>query len=136
GHVFLYNAGIQKIKSYLTSGDLGRLYYGYARRTNLGPIRHDVNALWDLAPHDISIFNHLFGGVPESVSALGSTVLGRPHVEDVGFIVLQYPNGVLAQIHVSWADPNKERELVVVTSKKRLVFNDLSPQEQVRIFEK
>ncbi|MDI3340757.1 MAG: Gfo/Idh/MocA family oxidoreductase [Sphaerobacter sp.] len=135
GHTFLYNAGVQRVKEYIDHGDVGRIYYLYARRTNLGPIRRDVNALWDLAPHDISIFNYFLGRAPLWVSAVGSRAL-RNGREDIGFIVLGYPDNVLAQIHVSWADPHKVREVVVVGSAKRIVFNDLQPMEQVRVFEK
>ncbi len=134
GHTFVFNAGIRKIKEYLQKGQ-GRIYYLYARRTNLGPIRHDVNALWDLAPHDIAVFNYLLDSSPEWVSAVGGKVL-RNCREDVGFVSVGYPENVLGHIHVSWADPNKAREMVIVTSDKRIVFNDLSGLEQVRVFEK
>ena len=134
GHTFLFNAGIRKVKEYVRKGD-GRVYYLYARRTNLGPIRRDVNALWDLAPHDIAIFNYLLDSVPEWVSATGGKVL-RNCRDDVGFISLGYPGNILGHIHVSWADPDKAREVVVVRSDKRIVFNDLNGQEQVRVYEK
>jgi predicted dehydrogenase len=134
GHTFLFNAGVRKVKEYMQKGD-GRVYYLYARRTNLGPIRRDVNALWDLAPHDIAIFNFLLGSTPQWVSAVGGKVL-RNCRDDVGFISLGYPDNVLAHVHVSWADPDKAREVVVVKSDKRIVFNDLNGVEQVRVFEK
>jgi len=134
GHTFLFNAGVRKVKEFVQKGD-GRVYYLYARRTNLGPIRRDVNALWDLAPHDIAIFNYLLDSSPVWVSAVGGKVL-RNCREDVGFISLGYPGNVLAHIHVSWADPDKAREVVVVKSDKRIVFDDLSANEQVRVFEK
>jgi len=111
------------------------VYYLYARRTNLGPIRTDVNAIWDLAPHDVSIFNYLLGREPEWVSATGARPLGTTR-EDVGFVTLGYGQDVLAHVHVSWADPNKTREVVVVCEGQRIVFNDLDPFERVRIFEK
>lgn len=135
GHTFIHNGGVQKLKSYVEQGDIGHPYYLYSRRTNMGPIRGDVNALWDLAPHDISIFNYLLDSVPAWVSAVGARVLGSPR-EDVGFITLGYPNGVIGHIHVSWADPNKVREIVVVGSDKRLVFDDLNSLEKVRVYEK
>ena len=135
GHTFLYNAGIRKVKTYASQGDLGRIYYLYSQRTNLGPIRQDVSAMWDLATHDVSIFNYLLDSTPEWVSAVGARVLGNGR-EDVGFISLGYPDGVFGHAHTSWADPHKVREVVVVGSDKRIVFNDLSPQEQVRVFEK
>jgi len=134
GHTFIFNAGIRKVKEYNQPGE-GRVYYVYARRTNLGPIRRDVNAVWDLAPHDIAIFNYLLGSVPEWVSAVGGKVL-RNCREDLGFISLGYPDNVLGHIQVSWADPNKAREVVIVRSDRRIVFNDLNGLEQVRVFEK
>jgi predicted dehydrogenase len=134
GHTFLFNSGVLKVKEYMQKSD-GRVYYLYARRTNLGPIRRDVNALWDLAPHDIAIFNFLLNSTPQWVSAVGGKVL-RNCRDDVGFISLGYPDNVLAHVHVSWADPDKAREVVVVKSDKRIVFNDLNGIEQVRVFEK
>jgi predicted dehydrogenase len=134
GHTFVFNAGVRKVKEQMQIGD-GRVYYLYARRTNLGPIRRDVNALWDLAPHDIAIFNYLLDSTPQWVSAVGGKVL-RNCRDDVGFISLGYPDNVLAHVHVSWADPDKAREVVVVKSDKRIVFNDLNGVEQVRVFEK
>ena len=134
GHTFIFNAGVRKVKEYVQQ-ESGRVYYLYARRTNLGPIRRDVNALWDLAPHDIAIFNYLLDSTPEWVSAIGGKVLGNCR-DDVGFISLGYPNNILAHVHVSWADPDKAREVVVVKSDRRIVFNDLNGLEQVRVFEK
>ena len=134
GHTFVYNAGIRKVKEYIQQSR-NEVYYLYSCRTNLGPIRHDVNALWDLAPHDVATFNHLLDSTPEWVSAVGAKVL-RNCREDVGFITLGYSGDIIAHIHVSWADPHKARELVVVGSNRRIVFNDLNGLEQVRVFEK
>ena len=122
------------MKEYVT-GSASHVYYMHSRRTNLGPIRRDVNALWDLASHDIAIMNYLVDRTPDWVSAVGARVLGNCR-EDVGFIALGYPDNVLGHVHVSWADPNKAREVVVVCSDKRIVFNDLNGLEQVRVFEK
>lgn len=134
GHTFIYNAGVRKVKEYVNDG-LGRVYYLYARRTSLGPIRSDVNAVWDLAPHDVAIFNYLLDSTPTWVSAVGVPIFGN-HREDVSFISLGYPGDVIGHIHVSWADPNKTREVVVVGSEKRILFNDLDPLERVRVFDK
>jgi len=137
GHTFVYNAGIRKVKEYIQAGG-DEVYYLYSSRTNLGPIRRDVNALWDLAPHDIAIFNFLLDNTPTWVSAVGAKVL-RNCREDVGFITLGYQGAqtdVVGHIHVSWADPHKARELVVVGSDRRIVFDDLNGVEQVRVFEK
>ena len=135
GHTFLYNPGVRKVKDCVSRGDVGQVYYLYARRTNLGPIREDVNALWDLAPHDVSIFNYLLDAAPHWVCAVGARVLGNGH-EDVGFISLGYRDGIVGHAHVSWADPHKVREVVVVGSDKRIVFNDLDAEGMVRVFEK
>lgn len=135
GQTFIYNAAVRKVKEYVESGALGDIYYMYARRTGLGPIRTDVNALWDLASHDVSIFNYLLGTEPEWVSAMGTSVLGNER-EDVGFVSVGYPGGIVAHIHVSWVDPNKTREVVVVGSDKQVVFNDLNTLERVRVFSK
>ncbi len=134
-HTFLYNAGIRKMKECMQSSDFGRVYYLHSTRTNLGPIRQDVNAVWDLAPHDVSIFNYLLDQKPQWASAIGSRVLGNNR-EDVGFITLGYAHGVIGNIHVSWADPNKVREVVAVGSGRRVVFDDLNDSERIRVYEK
>jgi predicted dehydrogenase len=135
GHTFLYNPGIVKMKACMDKEDFGRVYYLHGIRTNVGPIREDVNAIWDLAPHDVSIFNYLLDSTPTWASAVGATVLGNGR-EDVGFITLHYANGVLGNIHVSWANPNKVRQVTVVGSKKRICFDDLNSLERIRIYEK
>lgn len=135
GHIFLFNPGVQKVKEYIKKSETGSIYYMHSRRTNLGPVRHDVNALWDLATHDISIFNYLLDSEPEWVSAVGGKVL-RNNRDDVGFATLGYGSGVLGHIHVSWADPTKVREVVVVGSRVRIAFNDLDASEKVRVYYK
>lgn len=135
GHTFLYNSAVRKMKSYVQDRDFGTVYYMHATRTHLGLIRKDVNAIWDLAPHDVSIFGYLLEAVPTTVSAVGSRILQNGR-EDVGFITLTYPNNVIGNIHVSWIDSNKVREVVVVGSNKRIVFDDLDNLERIRIFEK
>lgn len=132
GHTFLYNPAVRKVKEYLDRDDV---YYLYSRRTNLGPIRTDVNAVWDLAVHDVSIFNYLLGAEPLWVSAVGARVLSNDQ-EDVAFISLGYPDEVVGHIHVSWTDPHKVREIVVVSPERRIVFNDVEAVERVRIYEK
>jgi predicted dehydrogenase len=135
GHTFLYNPGINRMKACIDSNDFGTVYYLQGTRTNMGPIRKDVNVLWDLAPHDVSIFNYLVGSKPTWVSAVGGKVLGNSR-EDVGFITLHYPNNIVGNIHVSWADPSKVRRVIVVGSNRRMAFDDLNATEQLRIFEK
>ena len=135
GHVFLYNPGIEWIKRYFESGDLGTVYYISAVRTNLGPIRMDVNAAWDLTAHDVSIFNWWLDGEPETVSAVAGTWI-NPGVEDAVFATLEYPGGVMANLHVSWLNPRKARDITVVGEKRMLTWDDLSLTEPVRIYDK
>ena len=135
GHVFTFNSGIRWVKAYLDSGEMGRVYYAHSERTNLGPFRYDVNALWDLAPHDISIFDYLFDGSAVSASARGLKCLGNK-LEDLSFASLDYPDGKLVNIHVSWADPRKVRQITIVGEKKMLVWDDLDPLGAVRVYDK
>lgn len=135
GHVFLFNPGIVKLKELVRFHDTGRIYYMRALRTNLGPIRQDVNSVFDLATHDIAIFNFVLDSLPESVSAVGGTFL-QENIEDVAFISLRYPNGVLANIQVSWLDPKKLREIVVVGDKKMIVWDELASPGPILIYDK
>jgi len=134
-HTFLFNQSVRKLKELLHDGIAGELYYLKARRNHLGLIRDDVNAVWDLAPHDISMFMYLLGEAPCEIQAMGRRIL-RKDREDVAFINLRFPSGALANIQVSWADANKERVLDVVGSKARITFDDIDIQEPIRIFQK
>ncbi len=136
GHIFLFHDCVRKMKEYVSAKQCGDVYYIYSKRTNLGPIRKDVNALWDLAPHDIYIMNYLLDMKPQWISAIASGFLRQDCCEDVGFITLGYPNGIIGNIHVSWANPHKEREIVVVGSQQRIVFDDTSVEEKLKVFEK
>ncbi|MBU1727174.1 MAG: Gfo/Idh/MocA family oxidoreductase [Candidatus Omnitrophica bacterium] len=135
GHVFLFNSGIQKMKEYIKNKTLGEIYYMRATRTNLGPIRNDVNVALDLAVHDISIFSFLLEKEPVMVNATGTKIL-RKNLEDIAFISLHYPGSVLANIQVSWLDPRKVREITVVGEKKMAVWDDLSATDMLRIYDK
>jgi len=135
GHVFLFNAGILKVKEYIDSGELGNIHYIHATRTNLGPIRADVNAAWDLAAHDLSIFDFWLDNGPLSVSAHGQRVLGGPQ-EDVVVSAYRYPDDVLGFMHVSWLNPKKVREITVVGDRKMIVWNDIDLVEPVRVYDK
>ena len=135
GHVFLFNPGIRKLREYIEQATLGRIYYMAATRTNLGPLRTDVNALHDLGSHDVSIFHYLLSGRPREVSAWGEAYL-QHDVEDVAFACLEYPNRTLCHMHVSWLNPLKERTLVVVGDKRMAVWNDASPLEPIRLYDK
>ncbi|OGX37102.1 MAG: hypothetical protein A3C36_01045 [Omnitrophica WOR_2 bacterium RIFCSPHIGHO2_02_FULL_52_10] len=135
GHVFLFNSKITWLKEYIRSGDLGRVYYAYSTRTNLGPFRYDVNALWDLAPHDVSIFNYLFDSCPLSVSGRGHKCLGES-LEDIAFATLEYPNNIMANLHVSWLDPKKMRQITIVGDKKMVMWDDLDSDGPVKVYDK
>ncbi len=135
GHVFLFNAGIVKLKELLALNAHGQLRYLRATRTNLGPIRSDVNSVYDLATHDIAIFNWLLGSTPESVSAVGGRFL-QATIEDVAFVSLRYPGNILANVLVSWLDPKKVREIVVVGDRKMYVWDELAPAGPVSIYDK
>ncbi|MBI3403605.1 MAG: Gfo/Idh/MocA family oxidoreductase [Acidobacteria bacterium] len=135
GYTFLYNAGVRKMKEWMAPAAFGQAYYLHATRTNLGPIRQDVSAVWDLAPHDVAIFSYLLGEQPLWASAIGTRVLKNDR-EDIAFATLGYKNDVVGNIHVSWADPNKVREVVAVGSLRRVVFDDLNDVERVRVFER
>ena len=135
GHVFEYNVAVQKIKQYIDGGELGKLFYVYSQRVNLGRIQHDVNALWSFAPHDISIMNYWFGQEPVRVSARGFCYLSSG-IEDVVFVTLEYPNGVGAHLHLGWLDPRKVRLMTLVGSKKMLVYDDVSLDAKIQIYDK
>ena len=135
GHVFLFNPGIVKVKELLRSGELGKPHYLSAVRTNLGPIRRDVNAAWDLASHDVAIFNWLLESEPVAVRAMGAAFL-QPGIEDVVNITLKYPGNILASIQCSWLDPKKVRQLTLVGSEKMVTWDDLNLSTPIAIYEK
>lgn len=135
GHTFLFNNAVRKMKECVRTQAFGTPYYLHARRNHLGLIRSDVDAVWDLAPHDIAIFGYLLEAEPTHVSALGGRFLS-PERCDVAFVSLRYPNGVIGNIQVSWVDSNKIREVVAIGSRQRVVFNDLDSLETVKIYDK
>ena len=135
GHVFLFNPGIQRVKQYLDAGELGRIYYVAMVRTNLGPIRVDVDAAWDLASHDVSVVNYWLEGEPVTVAAVGGTWI-NPGVADAVFATLRYPDDVLVNLHVSWLNPRKARDITVVGEKRMLTFDDMNLSEPIRVYDK
>ena len=135
GHTFLFNTGIRKLKECIASGEVGKIYYLHAARTNLGPIRRDAGVVWDLASHDVAIFNYLLDARPLEVSARAQRFF-RKGIEDVAFISLSYPNRVIANVHVSWLDPKKIRQIVISGSKKMLSWDDLTATGPVMIYDK
>ncbi|MCP4573186.1 MAG: Gfo/Idh/MocA family oxidoreductase [bacterium] len=137
GHTFLYSPAVRKIKSLIDEGELGDIYYANISRVNLGIFQQDANVVWDLAPHDISMLTYLFGSDPVRVTATGHCYVQRKlGIEDVAFINLEFPDGRMANIHVSWLDPNKIRKCTFVGSKKMLVYDDVSPAEKIRLYDK
>jgi predicted dehydrogenase len=135
GHVFMFNSGVRYMRDAVQQGTLGRIFCLRAARTNLGPVRSDVNAAWDLATHDISIFNHLLGRRPMAVSATGSAYL-QPKVQDVVFLTLDYGEGVLAAITASWLDPRKVRQISLVGSEKMITWDDMALSGSIRVYDR
>jgi predicted dehydrogenase len=135
GHTFIYSPAVLKIKELLDSGELGEVYYISTTRVNLGLFQDDINVVWDLAPHDLSIFAFLLDAEPERVQGVGHSYI-QPGIEDVAFLTYGFPGGRLANIHVSWLDPNKIRRTTVVGSKKMLVYDDTSNVEKIRVYDK
>src|SRR5579859_1878793 len=135
GHTFLFNPAVRAIKGYIDQGLLGEIRYLYFQRTGLGPIRQDVNALWDLAPHDFSMLRYWLEADPIDLVARGQAYL-KSGTEDVVFVTLNYPDRVLASVHVSWLDPVKTRRVTVVGDKKMVVFDDTHATEKLRIYDR
>ena len=135
GHTFVYTAAVNKIKEVIDSGELGDIFYVSTTRVNLGIFQENINVVWDLAPHDVSILNYILDRMPESVATQASCCI-RKNVEDVAFLTMRYPGNVLAHVHVSWLNPNKIRSTTVVGSKKMLVYDDVSALEKIRIYDK
>jgi predicted dehydrogenase len=135
GHTFLYNNALLKVKELAQPEHIGDLFYLYSHRVNLGQVQSDINALWSIAPHDISIALFLHGGVPSHVSAQGASYLNAS-VEDVVFLTMTFPDGVVGHIHVSWIDPSKTRRVTVVGSKKMIIYDDLADEGKVKVYDK
>jgi predicted dehydrogenase len=133
-HTFLFTAAVRKIKQFLQDGTLGKLYYYDSTRVNLGLFQHDVNVIWDLAPHDLSIVDYLIEQSPEEIVATGQTHLNG--FEDIAFITLYFPGEVIAHINVNWLSPVKVRTTLIGGAKKMLVWNDLEADEKVKIYDK
>src|SRR5271165_6446438 len=133
-HTFLFTGAVKKINELIESGVLGDLYYYDSLRVNLGLFQHDVSVIWDLAPHDLSIMDHIIKGEPEAIVATGECHLNG--VEDVAFMTIYFPNNVIAHINVNWLSPVKMRTTLVGGQKKMLVWNDLVADEKIRIYDK
>lgn len=135
GHLLMYHPAVARLKQMVDGGELGEVYYLYASRLNLGQVRRSENAMWSLAPHDISVALHLLGEEPEAVAAQGLTYL-QPGIPDTVFLTLRFASGRAAHIHVSWLDPHKVRRITVVGSQKMAVFDDVDSTEKLRIYDK
>lgn len=135
GHLLEYHPVINRLKQMITSGELGNVYYIYNQRLNLGTVRGDENALWNFAPHDISSILYVIDKQPTDVAARGQCYLQKG-IEDVVFLTLNFGDGVMAHIHVSWLDPHKVRKMTIVGSKKMAVFDDIEANEKLRIYDK
>ena len=135
GHLLEYHPVVERLRNMIVGGELGEIYYVYSQRLNLGTIREDENALWNFAPHDISSILYMLGREPTDVSARGQCYLQKD-IEDVVFLSLNFGGRAMAHIQVSWLDPHKTRKLTVVGSRKMAVFDDLDPNEKLRIYDK
>jgi len=135
GHLLVHHPGVAKLKELAVAGDLGEIHYLYTNRVNLGQVRDDENALWSLGAHDVSVLLHLVGELPVAASAHGQCFI-RPGVEDVVFALLRFESGVVAHLQLSWLDPRKTRRVTVVGSEKMAVFDDMQPDEKVKVFDK
>jgi len=137
GHTYLYASAVRELKRLIDNGDLGDVFYIDSVRTNLGVFQLKTDAMWDLAPHDISIVNYLLGSSPVSVTAhAGSFVMKSVGINDLVYLHLEYPSGRLANIRVSWLDPHKTRRTTVVGNKKMVVYDDVQTAEQLRIYDR
>jgi predicted dehydrogenase len=133
-HTFLFTGAVKKIRQLIDDGALGGLYYYDSTRVNLGLFQHDVNVIWDLAPHDLSIMDYLISSRPEAVVATGETHLNG--LEDVAFITVYFPHNVIAHFNVNWLSPVKVRTTLIGGEKKMLVWNDLEADEKIRVYDK
>ncbi len=134
-HTFLYTSSVRKIRELISNGELGELYYFDSVRINLGMFQPDVNVIWDLAPHDISIAHYVIGEEPTSVSAIGKDV-NNSGIACIAYITLKFGNGLIAHIHVSWLSPVKVRRTIIGGSKKMIIYDDIEPTEKVKIYDR
>ncbi len=135
GHLLVFHPAVERLRILVREGDLGKIFYLYGLRVNLGQVRADENALWSFGPHDVSVALYLLDDQPTRVAAQGRSYL-QPGVEDVVFLTMEFASGILAHVQLSWLDPHKERKLTVVGAKKMVVFDDMEPREKLRIYDK
>jgi predicted dehydrogenase len=135
GHTFEYNPAVEMLRAMVDSGEIGKVHYVAATRTNLGLFQKDINVLWDLAPHDLSILLYVLGQRPLTVTASGAACV-QPGIHDVARMTVDFEGGVQAHVHVSWLDPCKVRRVTVVGTRKMVVFDDIEAQEKIKIYDK
>jgi predicted dehydrogenase len=135
GHTFVFSPPVRKVKALLDGGGIGPIYYIETTRVNLGLFQKDVSVLWDLGPHDVSILNYWLDEVPVQVSARGRSFQGEA-LEDVAFLTLEFPSGILAQVQISWLAPSKLRRTSVVGLQRMIVYDDLEPVEKVKVYDR
>jgi len=135
GHTFEYTSAVRKMKEVIDSGELGEIFYVNSQRLNLGLFQKDINVIWDLAPHDISIILYLLGKEPESVCSVGSSHVNS-NIEDVAVLTMEFPDNLIAFIQTSWLDPDKIRRMTVVGNRKMMVYDDVQPSDKIRIYDK
>lgn len=133
-HTFIYSGAVQKIKSIIDSGEIGDILYFDSVRINLGLFQHDINVVWDLAPHDLSIMDYLLGRAPVWVSAIGSKHFGK--LENLAYLSMKFDDSLIAHFHVNWLAPVKLRSTVIGGSKRMIVYDDLAPSEKIKVYDK
>ncbi|MBI5638828.1 MAG: Gfo/Idh/MocA family oxidoreductase [Nitrospirae bacterium] len=134
-HTFIYTGAIKRIKDFISAGQLGEMFYFDSVRVNLGLFQHDVNVIWDLAPHDLSIMDYIVDEKPVSVVATGASHTPRG-IEDVAYVTVKFSSNLIAHFHVNWMSPVKIRKIIIGGSKKMVVFDDLDPGEKIKIYDK
>jgi predicted dehydrogenase len=134
-HTFIYTGAVRKMKEIITSGRLGEIYYFDSVRINLGLFQHDVNVVWDLAPHDLSIMDYLIDERPVAVSALGSCHVGND-LADIAYLTLEFENNLIAHFHVNWLAPMKIRKTLIGGTRSMIVYDDTEASEKVKVYDK
>lgn len=134
-HTFVFTGAVRKMKQLVDAGEIGDLYYFDSVRINLGLIQADVNVIWDLAPHDVSIMDHLIGQAPVSVAATGAAHGGSP-TENIAYLTVRFPGSLIGHVHVNWLAPAKVRRTIVGGSKRMMIYDDVEPSEKLKIYDK
>jgi predicted dehydrogenase len=134
-HTFVYTSAVRRIRELIRNGDIGEIRYYDSVRVNLGLFQHDINVIWDLAPHDLSIMDYLLEEKPVSVQALGAVTEGSP-LEYIGYLTLRFPSGLIAHFHANWLSPVKIRQTLIGGTRKMIVYNDNEPSEKVKVYDK